>query len=125
MKLNMVLVIGNLVKDATTVMMKNGKIKQSFSIAINDDYKKSGTDEWIKRPYFFDCYVVGKEYKDLVKGKKVLINGKLITKTYETDGVKKKYTAIEVFTLDLMHQKDSGYDEVYPAKEVSTDEIPF
>lgn len=121
MKLNMVLVIGNLVKDAITVTMKNGKIKQSFSIAINDDYKKAGTDEWIKRPYFFDCYVVGKEYKDLVKGKKVLINGKLIMKTYETDGVKKKYTAIEVFTLDLMHQNGNSKD----FDGVDTESVPF
>lgn len=132
MKLNQIMVIGNLVKDAEVNTLSNGKKKQTFLLAVNDDYKKAGSDEWIKRPYFIDCYIIGKEYADLKKGKRVLINGKLITHNYETNGVKKKYTAIEIYTLDYMYQKDSGYEEPIPAKEVdkdikdvSSEEVPF
>ena len=121
MKLNQFYVIGNLVKDAEIKVMPNGKNKQVFTIALNDDYKKTGTDEWIKRPYFIDCYVVGKEYKDLKKGKKVLINGKIVTRNYEQNGVKKKITLVEVFALDYMAKVENGVEETTSAK--TTDDI--
>lgn len=131
MKLNQYYVIGNLVKDSEIKVMPNGKNKQVFTLAINDDYKKQGSDEWIKRPYFIDCYVIGKEYKNLTKGRKVLINGKIVTRNYEVNGAKKKITLVEVFTLDFMVQKDSGYDETVPAKttddikDMDTEDLPF
>lgn len=131
MKLNQFYVIGNLVKDSEIKVMPNGKNKQVFTLAINDDYKKQGSDEWIKRPYFIDCYVIGKEYKNLTKGRKVLINGKIVTRNYEVNGAKKKITLVEVFTLDFMVQKDSGYDETVPAKttddikDMDTEDVPF
>lgn len=131
MKLNQFYAIGNLTRDSEIKTMPNGKTKQVFNIAINDDYKKAGTEEWIKRPYFVDCYVVGKEYKNLTKGKKVFINGKLVTKNYEVNGVKKKITLIEVFALDFMVQKDSSEYEIVKAeekdniKDVDTEDLPF
>ena len=131
MKLNQFYVIGNLVKDSEIKVMPNGKNKQVFTIAINDDYKKQGSDEWIKRPYFVDCYVVGKEYKNLTKGKKVLINGKIVTRNYEQNGAKKKITLVEVFTLDFMVQKDSSDYETVKAeekgniKDANTEDLPF
>lgn len=132
MKLNQIFVIGNLVKDSEVKTLSNGRKKQVFTIAVNDDYKKAGTDEWIKRAYFFDCYVVGKEYADLKKGKKVVINGKMTTYNYEVEGNKKKFTQIEVFTLDFMVQKENGNDEVVKAKTVEenkkfedVDNLPF
>ena len=131
MKLNQFYAIGNLTRDSEIKTMPNGKTKQVFNIAINDDYKKAGTEDWIKRPYFIDCYVVGKEYKNLTKGKKVFINGKLVTKNYEVNGVKKKITLIEVFALDFMVQKDSSEYEIVKAeekgniKDVDTEDVPF
>ena len=131
MKLNQFYAIGNLTRDSEIKTMPNGKTKQVFNIAINDDYKKAGTEDWIKRPYFVDCYVVGKEYKNLTKGKKVFINGKLVTRNYEVNGVKKKITLIEVFALDFMVQKDSSEYEIVKAeekgniKDVDTEDLPF
>lgn len=131
MKLNEYRAIGNLTRDSEIVRMSNGKPKQVFTIAVNDDYKKAGTEEWIKRPYFIDCYVVGKEYKDLKKGKKVLINGKIVTRNYEQNGVKKKITVVEVFALDFMVQKENGNDFTEKAevngniKDMSSEEVPF
>lgn len=131
MKLNQFYAIGNLTRDSEIKTMPNGKTKQVFNIAINDDYKKAGTEDWIKRPYFVDCYVVGKEYKNLTKGKKVFINGKLVTKNYEVNGVKKKIILIEVFALDFMVQKDSSEYEIVKAeekgniKDVDTEDLPF
>lgn len=123
MKLNNYFAIGNLVKDAETKVMSNGKKKQIFTIAINDDYKnkESQSDDWIHRAYFVNCYVVGKEYQNLTKGRKILINGKLVTKNYEKNTEKRTLTMIEVFTLDFMYQKENGVEETVPAK--TTDDI--
>ena len=123
MKLNNYFAIGNLVKDAETKIMSNGKKKQIFTLAINDDYKnkENQTDDWIHRAYFINCYVVGKEYQNLTKGRKILINGKLVTKNYEKNTEKRTLTMIEVFTLDFMYQKENGVEETIPAK--TTDDI--
>lgn len=133
MKLNQFYAIGNLVRDSEIKLMPNGKPKQVFTIAVNDDYKKAGTEEWIKRPYFLDCYVIGKEYQNLVKGKKVLVNGKIVTKNYEVQGAKKKITLVEVFALDYVVMKDSSDYETVPAKtteektieEMDDTDLPF
>ena len=131
MKLNEYRAIGNLTRDSEIITMSNGKPKQVFTIAVNDDYKKVGTEEWIKRPYFIDCYVIGKQYKDLKKGRKVLINGKIVTRNYEQNGAKKKITLVEVFALDFMVQKENGNDFTEKAevngniKDMSSEEVPF
>lgn len=133
MKLNNYYVIGNLVKDAEIVTMSNGKTKQVFTIAVNDDYKKAGTDEWISRPYFLSCYIVGKEYQNLLKGKRVMINGKIVTRNYEKNKEKRTITLVEVFALDFIVMKDSSDYEKVPAKtiteksieEMDDTEVPF
>ncbi|MBR2505391.1 MAG: single-stranded DNA-binding protein [Bacilli bacterium] len=141
MKLNQFYAIGNLVRDSEVKVMPNGKPKQVFTVALNDDYKKAlpynateeqiNNQEWIHRAYFIDCYVVGKEYKGLTKGKKVFINGKLVTRNYEVNGVRKKITLIEVFALEFMAQKESGDYEIVKAeenadiKDTDTEDVPF
>ena len=130
MKLNQFYAIGNLVRDAEIVKMPNGKTKQVFSIAINDDYKKAGTEEWIQWVYFLSCYIVGKEYNNMVKGTRVLINGKLVTRNYEKDGAKKTITMVEVYALDFI--KKEFIDSQVPANsteeksvEETDEEVPF
>lgn len=131
MKLNVVLQIGNLVRDAEVVKLPNGKTKQIFTIAINDDYKKVGTEEWIPRPYFVNCYVIGKVYMDMKKGKRVLVNGKWVTKSYETDDKKKKtVTLLEVYALDFVEiaKIDGGESQQENNVKTKDDEgniVPF
>lgn len=146
MKLNSVKIIGRLVRDAETRMTQTGKIKQSFSIAYNDDYKKQGTEEWIKRVYYFNCYA-WKEYEYMFKGARVLIIGKLVMLTYEDKktGEKKSLPYIEVISLDFMadntnkptqqqqqcteqvnKQAESQEQQEYPIKEEDiSEEVPF
>ena len=121
MKLNEVKFIGRLVRDAESKYMENGKIKQYFSLAINDDYKKAGSEEYTKRVYFANCVVYGKEYQGLTKGKRVIINGKFTTINYTTpNGEKRTLPMFEVFTLDYMASKEDDKDV---AKDVAKKEI--
>ena len=106
MKLNRLEIIGRLVRDAEIKMTQTGKIKQYFSIAFNDDYKKQGTEEWVKRVYFFNCYA-WKEYENMFKGAKVMIIGKLVMLNYEDKktGEKKSVPYIEVVSLEFIADK--------------------
>lgn len=138
MKLNRIEIIGRLVRDAETRMTQTGKIKQSFSIAYNDDYKKQGTEEWIKRVYYFNCYA-WKEYEGMFKGTKVFIAGKLVNLTYEDKktGEKKSLPYIEVVSLDFIadnktaqqpqpEQQAEQPQQEYPIKEEDfSNEVPF
>lgn len=141
MKLNRIEIIGRLVRDAETRMTQTGKIKQSFSIAYNDDYKKQGTEEWVKRVHFFNCYA-WKEYEGMFKGTKVFIVGKLVNLTYEDKktGEKKSLPYIEVVSLDFMadnkpaqaqpeqqiEQQAEQPQQEYPIKEDNFEnEVPF
>ena len=131
MKLNECKIIGFLVRDAETVMLKSGRLKQAFRIAINDDYQNKSTGENVHRVHFVDCYVIGKEYKGMSKGRRILINGKLVSKEYETNKIKKGWIGVEAYTLDFMYQKPNGEEEPIPAeivqdmKDTNTDEVPF
>lgn len=142
MKLNRLEIIGRLVRDAEIKMTQTGKIKQYFSIAFNDDYKKQGTDEWVKRVYFFNCYA-WKEYEGMFKGTKVFIVGKLVNITYadKKTGEQKSLPYVEVVSLDLIadnkpvvqqeqqseaEQQQEQTQQEYPIKEDNFEnEVPF
>ena len=119
MKLNQVFLIGYLTRDAELKKMSSGKTIQSFTLAMNDDYKNKDTGEWVKRPYFFDCYIIGKEYEGLNKGRKVCINGKVVTKMYQVNGANKKYVGVEVYALDFMV---GNFDKKEEPKSVEQEE---
>ena len=141
MKLNRIEIIGRLVRDAEIKATQTGKIRQYFSIAFNDDYKKQGTEEWVKRVHFFNCYA-WKEYEGMFKGTKVFIVGKLVNLTYEDKktGEKKSLPYIEVVSLDFMadnkpaqaqqeqqiEQQAEQPQQEYPIKEEDfSNEVPF
>lgn len=136
MKLNRIEIIGRLVRDAEIKMsQKSGKIRQYFSIAFNDDFKKQGTEEWIKRVYYFNCYS-WKEYEGMFKGTKVFIVGKLVNLTYEDKktGEKKNIPYIEVASLDFMADNKPAQAQPeqqieqqaeQPQQEISDEECPF
>lgn len=120
MKLNSVKIIGRIVRDAETKMTQNGKVRQYFSIAYNDDYKKQGTEEWVKRVYYFNCYA-WKEYEGMFKGARVLIIGKLVMLTYEDKktGEKKNIPYIEVVSLDFMADGNKAIQPEQIIKQVA------
>lgn len=137
MKLNRIEIIGRLVRDAEIKATQTGKIRQYFSIAFNDDYKKQGTEEWVKRVHFFNCYA-WKEYEYMFKGAKVMIIGKLVNLTYEDKktGEKKSLPYIEVVSLDFIadnkpaqvqpEQQIEQPQQEYPIKEDNFEnEVPF
>lgn len=117
MKLNRVALEGNLCSDAQVIDTSTGKQLQKFTIGVNDDYKPSGSKEWIKRSYFVNCYCTTKVYDGLKKGVRVNIDGKLITKEYEKEGQKRTYTSVEVYQLSLVNTISKNVNTKVEEKE--------
>jgi single-strand DNA-binding protein len=104
---NHVTLVGNLTKDPEQTYV-NKKCKSSFTVAVERYYGKDKESE----VDYFNIITWGKlaevasEY--LVKGKKVLIDGRIQVRSYETEGVRKWITEIIAENLKFLSPK-GGY----------------
>ncbi|PWL39567.1 single-stranded DNA-binding protein [Flagellimonas aquimarina] len=91
---NKVQLIGNLGNDPEMVILENGNKLAKFSIATNETYKNADGEKitdtqwhnivaWGKTAEIVESY--------LVKGKEVAIEGKLVSRSYETKEGEKRY----------------------------------
>src|SRR5690554_319260 len=104
--LNKVMLIGNLGKDAETKTVNNTSIT-SFQVATTNSYKKN--DEWINDTTWHNVVLFnGSDYlkKNLKKGKKFYIEGRLSRREY-TDKDKIKRYAVEVISEQIILLDDS------------------
>lgn len=96
--LNKVFLLGNLTRDPELKHTGQGTSVCNFSIAVNRSFKGSDGD-FKKETSYFNIVVWGKTgencAKYLTKGKSVLVEGRLSTRSYEAnDGTKKYITEI-------------------------------
>ncbi|TXN37355.1 single-stranded DNA-binding protein [Flagellimonas hymeniacidonis] len=91
---NKVQLIGNLGNDPEMIILENGNKLAKFSIATNESYKNANgekvTDtQWHNIVAWGKTAEIVENY--LVKGKEVAIEGKLISRSYETKEGEKRY----------------------------------
>jgi single-strand DNA-binding protein len=114
---NKVILIGTLGRDPEMRFMPNGDAVCNVSIATDEGYKdKSGQKvdktEWHRIVAFRRLAEIMGEY--LKKGSKIYLEGKLQTREWEKDGVKRYSTEIvanEMTMLDSRPQNAGGYDQ--------------
>ncbi|AWX44862.1 Single-stranded DNA-binding protein [Flagellimonas maritima] len=91
---NKVQLIGNLGNDPEIVLLENGSKLAKFSIATNESYKNS-EGEKVTDTQWHNIVAWGKTAEIvenyLMKGKEVAIEGKLVTRSYETKEGEKRY----------------------------------
>jgi len=103
---NKVQLIGNLGNDPEIITMENGNKLAKFSIATNESYKNSEgekvTDtQWHNIVAWGKMAEIAENY--LAKGKEVMIEGKLMSRSYETkDGEKRYITEIKCNELLML-----------------------
>lgn len=132
---NKLIITGNLGKDAEHIPGDNERVK--FSVAVNEGYKdKDGNNVnkvlWI--PVVF--WKRSQKFADMfVKGRKVLIEGRLSVREYDVDGVKK--TAVELigqeFVLLSRDENSQGgggsmvhnLEEAVGVMDEPSDDLPF
>ena len=106
---NKVQLIGNLGADPEVIAFDNGSKLAKFSMATNEVYRdgegeKKTDTQWHQVIAWGRLAELVEDY--LVKGKEVAVEGKLMTRSYQTDAGEKRYfTEIRCEELLLLGQK--------------------
>jgi len=106
MALNTVALVGNLGKDPEMKYFDSGKVKTSFSIAvenrIKDDQGKYGTD-------WFDCCAWGKTAEVIAehfkKGSRIAVAGQLIKEYWTDNGNQRSKILVNVIDFSFCEKK--------------------
>lgn len=109
---NKVQLIGNVGNDPEMTVLENGKKVIRFSLATNENYKnaqgeKVQSTEWHNMVAWGKTAEIIEQYAS--KGKKIAIEGKLTTRSYEsTEGEKRYITEVIVSEVLLLGAKDEN-----------------
>ena len=128
---NVVVLVGNLTRDAELKYLNSGIAVCEFSLAINSR-RKSG-DQWIDEAHFFDITFFGKGaeavHRYLVKGKQVGIEYRLKQERWTDQGGQNRSRVVLVaYNVELLGggQHAAGQDQGAPSGASSGDsDIPF
>lgn len=110
---NQVQLLGNLGKDVEFTKFDSGSTKASFALATND-YYKDNKGEKVQETQWHNITAWGKSaelMKNLLsKGSKVLVKGKLVSRSYETkEGEKKYITEIVANEFECLDVKEMPF----------------
>ena len=134
---NKVILVGNLGNDPETRYLPNGDAVTNLSIATSETWKdrdgaKQERTEWHRVVMFRKLAEIAGEY--LSKGSKVYIEGKLQTKSWEKDGVKRYATEVVAAQMQMLDSRQPSassapepsqrQEEPSPAQDFD-DDIPF
>ncbi|WP_066758384.1 single-stranded DNA-binding protein [Crocinitomix algicola] len=109
---NKVQLIGNVGKAPEIISFENGNKLAKFSLATNENYKNA-QGEKVESTYWHNAIAWGKQAdifeQYVTKGQEIAIEGKLVTKTYETkEGEKRSKTEVQVQEVLLLGRKVEG-----------------
>lgn len=141
MYLNKAILVGNLTKDPELRALPNGTSTASFSIATNRVWKdKDGSRQ--EATDYHDVVVFGKQaesvHQYLKKGSSVLVEGRMQTRSWESEGVKKYRTEVVADKVQFgprpekkeveeepKEKRESAPRVEYPTEDINPDDIPF
>lgn len=126
--LNKVMLIGNLGKDPEMRYTANGSAVTTFSLAVNRSYNGEGGDRREETEWF--TIVTWNKLAELLgqhlqKGRKVYVEGRLTTRSWDGPDGQKRYrtevVASQVLFLD--RPQGAGYPDV--GGDIDVDDLPF
>jgi single-strand DNA-binding protein len=111
---NQVILLGNLTRDPELRQTPSGQSVASFSLALNRSYKDQA-GEWQEATDFIDVVAWGplgeRVSQYLSKGRRVLVQGRLQSRSWEQEGVKRSKVEVlanDVTFLDGRGEGDGG-----------------
>ncbi len=144
MYLNKAIIIGNLTRDPELKSLPSGNAVTTFSLATNRVWKdKEGNKQ--EGADYHNIVIFGRQAENvaqyLKKGSSALVEGRLTTRSWETDGVKKYRTEIIADRVQFGPKRDGGStpasqapagakkEEIdtieYPQEDINPEDIPF
>ena len=122
---NKAIIIGNVGSDPDIRTMPNGNQVVNLSIATSDEWKDKNTGdkkektEWHRCVFFNKIADIAAQYVN--KGSKLYVEGRLQTRSYEQDGVKKYSTEIVVNDMQMLDSKNTNSNN--EVKEASKNDV--
>jgi single-strand DNA-binding protein len=115
MSLNKAMIIGNLGRDPEMRYTQGGQAVTQFTVAVNRNYKDA-SGEWKEETEWFRVVAWGplaeRTAENLRKGRKVYVEGRLQTRSWDDKDGQKRYTtelvANDVKPLDARPREDGG-----------------
>lgn len=132
MNLNKAQIIGRVTRDPELKTLPSGTSVVKFSIATNHVYKdKDGKKQ--ESAQYHNCVLFGKAgetfHQYVKKGQEVYVDGRIETRDWEKDGIKKTATEIVVenfqFGQKAKEGGSTGYQEQDPTESIDVSDIDF
>ena len=124
--MNNVTLVGNLGRDPEVRFTGNGTAVCTLNVATSERIKKDGA--WVPHTEWHSVVVWGKSAENcgqyLAKGRKVGVIGKLRTRSWEKDGVKRYSTEVVADNVEFLSPGEGGGGGE-GADAPGDDEIPF
>ena len=104
--MNLVILSGRMARDPELRYTSGGKAYANFTLAVQKTRDEAE---------FIDCIVWEKTAETIAeyfrKGNRILINGKIVTSTYESNGEKRKSVKVQAFSFEFIDSKNSGNNQ--------------
>lgn len=111
---NLVMIMGNLTRDPELRQTPNGQSVCSFSLALNRSYKDS-SGEWQEATDYIDVVAwaaLGERVSQyLTKGRRCLVQGRLQSRSWETDGQKRSKVEVIANDVTFLDSRGSNSDD--------------
>ena len=107
--MNTVQILGNLTRDPEVRFTKTGRAVATFTVAATNTYIDSATNETKEQTAFINCVAWGKNGESVgncKKGERLLVNGRIQTRSYDTKYGQKRYVTEVV--ADFVGRKLEG-----------------
>ena len=107
--INKVILIGNMGKNPETKTFENGSKKVGFTLATTEFYKdKDGTRKELTEWHNVVCWRALADFaeKYLAKGRKIYVEGKLKTRSWEKDGQIRRKTEVIAENVQILYRPD-------------------
>ena len=129
--MNSVQLLGNLARDPEVRYTKSGRAVATFTIAASNTYIDSATNETKEQTAFVNCVAWGKlgeAVGNYRKGNRLFVEGRIQTRSYETQDNQKRYVTEVVagfVGVSLLNESSepSNFDN-FDAND-SNENIPF
>ena len=110
--INKVILVGNVGQDPETRYMPNGNAVTNITLATSETWKDKNTGEqqerteWHRVTFYQRLAEIVAEY--VKKGSKLYVEGRLQTRSWEQDGIKRYATDIIANEMQMLDSRGSG-----------------